>query len=155
MLKEEFTVFAEKYMDTIYRVAYSWLKNSHDANDVTQDVLIQLFRTDKEFESDSHLKNWLIRVTVNQCKMVFRSPWNRMEDVETYAETLGFEDENHMDLFNAVMKLDKKYRVPLMLFYYEGYSTAEVASIIGIPEKTVSTRLFRAKTQLKKYLKEE
>ena len=78
-----------------------------------------------------------------------------MEDVETYSETLGFEDESHMDLFQAVMKLDKKYRVPLMLFYYEGYSTAEVASIIGIPEKTVSTRLFRAKTQLKDYLKEE
>ena len=155
MLKEEFTVFAEKYMDTIYRVAYSWLKNSHDANDVTQDVLIQLFKTDKEFESDSHLKNWLIRVTVNQCKMIFRSPWNRMEDVDTYAETLGFEDESHMDLFQAVMKLDKKYRVPLILFYYEGYSTAEVASIIGITEKTVSTRLFRAKTQLKDYLKEE
>ena len=155
MSKEEFTVFAEKYMDTIYRVAYSWLKNSHDANDVTQDVLIQLFKTDKEFESDAHLKNWLIRVTVNQCKMIFRSPWNRMEDVETYAETLGFEDEDHMDLFRAVMKLDKKYRVPLILFYYEGYSTAEVASIIGIPEKTVSTRLFRAKTQLKDYLKEE
>lgn len=155
MSKEEFAAFAEKYMDTIYRVAYSWTKNPDDANDVTQDVLIQLYKTTKEFESDSHLKNWLIRVTVNQCKMLFRSPWSKMEDINDYAETIGFEDESYLDLFQAVMKLDKKYRVPLMLFYYEGYSTAEISSILSIPEKTVSTRLYRAKAKLKDYLKEE
>lgn len=155
MSKEEFEVFAEKYMDTIYRVAYSWTKNSDDANDVTQDVLIQLFKTNKEFESDSHLKNWLIRVTVNQCKMLFRSPWSKMEDIDEYANTLGFEEESHLDLFQAVMKLDKKYRVPILLFYYEDYSTADIAKILGVPEKTVSTRLFRAKAKLKDYLKEE
>lgn len=155
MSKEEFEVFAEKYMDTIYRVAYSWTKNSDDANDVTQDVLIQLFKTNKEFESDSHLKNWLIRVTVNQCKMLFRSPWNKMEDIDEYANALGFEEKSHLDLFQAVMKLDKKYRVPILLFYYEDYSTADIAKILGVPEKTVSTRLFRAKAKLKDYLKEE
>ena len=155
MSKEEFAVFAGKYMDMIYRVAYSWMKNSHDANDVTQEVLIQLYRTTKEFESDSHMKNWLIRVTVNHCKMLFRSPRNHMEDIEDYAETLGFEDKSYLDLFCAVMKLDKKYRVPLLLFYYEGYSTQEIANLLGLPGKTVSTRLFRAKTKLKVYLKEE
>lgn len=155
MSKEEFTVFAEKYIDTIYRVAYSWTKNPDDANDVTQDVLIQLYKTTKEFESDSHIKNWLIKVTVNQCKMFFRSMWNKMEDIDAYADTLGFKDESYLDLFNAVMKLDKKYSVPLMLFYYEGYSTAEISVILDIPEKTVSTRLFRAKAKLKDYLKEE
>ena len=155
MSKEEFTAFAEKYMDTIYRVAYSWTKNSDDANDVTQDVLLQLYKTTKEFESDSHLKNWLIKVTVNHCKMLFRSPWSKREDIGEYADTLGFEEKSHLDLFRAVMNLDKKYRVPLLLFYYEGYSTAEIASILGIPEKTVSTRLFRAKARLKDDLKEE
>lgn len=155
MSKEEFEVFAEKYMDMIYRVAYSWTKDSNDANDVTQDVLIQLFKTNKEFESDSHLKNWLIRVTINQCKMFFRSPWNKMEDIGEYAESLGFEDKIYFDLFQAVMKLDKKYRVPLMLFYYEGYTTTEISKFLDIPEKTVSTRIFRAKTKLKNELKEE
>lgn len=155
MPKEKFENLAEKYMDMIYRVAYSWTKNPDDANDVTQDVLIQLYKTNKAFESDSHIKNWLLKVTVNQCKILFRSLWNKMEDISDYAETIGFEDESHMDLFFAVMKLDKKYRVPLMLFYYEGYSTKEISSILGIPEKTISTRLFRAKAKLKEYLKEE
>lgn len=155
MLKEKLETLAEKYMDMIYRVAYSWTKNSDDANDVTQDVLIKLYKTNEEFESDSHIKNWLIKVTINQCKMLFRSPWNKMKDLSDYAETIGFEDESHLDLFLAVMKLDKKYRVPLMLFYYEGYSTKEISSFLGIPEKTISTRLFRAKAKLKEYLKEE
>lgn len=155
MSKEQFESLAEKYMDMIYRVAYSWTKNSDDANDVTQDVFIQLYKTDREFESDSHIKNWLMKVTVNRCRMLFRSLWNKMEDINDYAETIGFEDESHLDLFLAVMKLDKKYRVPLMLFYYEGYSTKEISSFLGIPEKTISTRLFRAKAKLKDYLKED
>lgn len=155
MSKEEFEVFAKEYMDMIYRVAYSWTKDSNDANDVTQEVLIQLFKTKKEFESGSHIKNWLIRVTINQCKMLFRSPWKKMEDIDEYAQSLGFEDESYLGLFQAVMSLDKKYRIPLMLLYYEGYSTKEISDIMDIPEKTVSTRIFRAKAKLKDYLKEE
>jgi RNA polymerase sigma factor (sigma-70 family) len=82
---EAFAQNAEKYMDTVFRVAYGWLKNPDDANDVTQDVLIELYKTDKAFESDAHLKNWLIRVTVNRCKMLFRSPWRRHEDIDLRA----------------------------------------------------------------------
>lgn len=152
MTKEEFTACAETYMDMIYRVAYSWTKNSDDANDVTQDVLLQLYKETKEFESEAHRKKWLIRVTINQCKMFFRSPWRRFENINDYAETLGFEEKSHLDLFHAVMKLDKKYRVPLMLFYFEGYSTADIASMMGMPEKTVSTRLSRARIKLRGYL---
>lgn len=152
---EAFAQAAEKYMDTVYRVAYSSLKNADDANDVTQDVLLDLFRTDKAFESDEHLKSWLIRATLNRCKMIFRSPWRRREDIDDYAETLRFEDGEYLDLFRAVMSLEKKYRVPLLLFYYEGYSTREVAALLELPEKTVSTRLFRAKAKLREFLEEE
>ena len=155
MTEEQFTPLAQRYMDTVYRVAYSYLRSPSDADDVTQDVLIQLYKTDKAFESDAHLKNWLIRVTVNRCKMLFRSPWRRHEDIDDYAETLSFEQPRDGELFKAVMALDKKYRVPLLLFYYEGYTTAEAASMLGIPEKTVSTRLFRARAKLRTILEEE
>lgn len=100
---EAFAQNAEKYMDTVFRVAYGWLKNPDDANDVTQDVLIELYKTDKAFESDAHLKNWLIRVTVNRCKMLFRSPWRRHEDIDDYAETLSFEQPRDGELFKAVV----------------------------------------------------
>ena len=78
-----------------------------------------------------------------------------MENIDDYAETLSFEQESDQALFKAVMELDKKYRVPLLLFYYEGYSTTEVASMLGIPEKTVSTRLFLARAKLRTILEEE
>ena len=68
--------------------------------------------------------------------------------MEVIDEEAAFTPEN-------LMELDKKYRVPVLLFYYERYSTAEIASILKIPKKTVSTRLFRAKAKLKNYLKEE
>ncbi len=151
---EAFAQTAQQFMDTVYRVAYSWLKNPDDANDVTQDVLMELYRTDKQFESDIHLRNWLIRVTINRCKMLFRSPWRKTENIDDYAETLHFEQSSDQALFKAIMALDKKYRIPLLLFYYEGYSTREVASMLSISEKTVSTRLFRAKAKLRTILEE-
>ena len=155
MTEQQFSPLAERYMDTVFRVAYSYLRSPADADDVTQDVLLQLYKTDKVFESDAHLKNWLIRVTVNRCKMFFRSPWRRHEDIDDYAETLSFEQPRDGELFEAVMELERKYRVPLLLFYYEGYSTAEIASMLSIAEKTVSTRLYRARAKLRTILEEE
>ena len=81
MTEEQFTPLAQRYMDTVFRVAYSYLRCRDDADDVTQDVLIQLYKEDKAFESDAHVKNWLIRVTVNRCKNVLRAPWHRAEDI--------------------------------------------------------------------------
>ena len=151
---EHFSTLVCRYQDTIYRLAYSYTKNHFDADDVTQNVLLQLYKTDKAFQSEAHLKNWLMRVTVNHCKNLFRAPWRKHEDLEDYANTLAFPESEAKDLFLTVMKLDKKYRVTLMLFYYEGYSIREIARIMDIPEKTVSTRLARGRKLLKDFLTE-
>lgn len=151
---ERFAYLAEQYMDTVFRVAFSYLKNGADADDVTQDVLIQLYKTDKEFVSDSHLKNWLIRVTVNACKKTFRSPWRRTQSLEDYAETLCFETRETSELFFQVMALDRKYRTVVLLYYYEGYAIREIAQMLRVPENTVSTRLARARAKLRKILTE-
>ena len=150
---EAFAQNAEKYMDTVF-ACLRLAQNPDDANDVTQDVLIELYKTDKAFESDAHLKNWLIRVTVNRCKMLFRSPWRRHEDIDDYAETLSFEQPRDGELFKRDGARQKIPRAAAAL-YYEGYSTAEAASMLGIPEKTVSTRLYRARAKLRTILEEE
>ena len=108
MTDEQFTPLAERYMDTVFRVAYSYLRCRDDADDVTQDVLIQLYRQDKAFESDAHVKNWLIRVTVNRCKNVLRAPWHKAEDIADYENTLVFEQPQYRELFDAVMSLDRR-----------------------------------------------
>ena len=145
---------AQRYMDTIFRIAYSYLRSQADADDVTQDVLIQLYKTDTAFESDDHLKHWLIRVTVNRCKNIFRSPWRKVEDIADYENSLTFEAPEHRELFDAVMVLDKRYRLPVLLYYYEGYSQKEIAGLLSLPEETVRTRLFRARGKLKATLTE-
>ena len=91
MTDQQFVPLAQRYMDTIFRIAYSYLRSQADADDVTQDVLIQLYKTDTAFESDDHLKHWLIRVTVNRCKNIFRSPWRKVEDIADYENSLTFE----------------------------------------------------------------
>ena len=149
MTEQQFTAVAEKYMDTVFRVAYSYLRCRADADDVTQDVLIQLYQTEKNFEEEAHLKNWLIRVTINRCKNIFRAPWHRAEDIADYENSLVFPEPESRELFEAVMALDKIYRLPLLLYYYEGYSQKEIAGILSLPEQTVRTRLFRARAKLK------
>ena len=154
MTDQQFVPLAQRYMDTIFRIAYSYLRSQADADDVTQDVLIQLYKTDTAFESDDHLKHWLIRVTVNRCKNIFRSPWRKVENIADYENSLTFEAPEHRELFDAVMALDKRYRLPVLLYYYEGYSQKEIAGLLDIPEETVRTRLFRARGKLKTTLTE-
>ena len=154
MTDQQFVPLAQRYMDTIFRIAYSYLRSQADADDVTQDVLIQLYKTDTAFESDDHLKHWLIRVTVNRCKNIFRSPWRKVEDIADYENSLTFDAPEHRELFDAVMALDKRYRLPVLLYYYEGYSQKEIAGLLGVPEETIRTRLFRARGKLKTTLTE-
>ena len=154
MTDQQFVPLAQRYMDTIFRIAYSYLRSQADADDVTQDVLIQLYKTETAFESDDHLKHWLIRVTVNRCKNIFRSPWRKVEDIADYENSLTFDAPEHRELFDAVMALDKRYRLPVLLYYYEGYSQKEIAGLLGVPEETIRTRLFRARGKLKTTLTE-
>ena len=155
MLTEtEFSEYVEKYIDTVYRVAFSMLKNPHDADDVTQEVFLKLYTARGEFQSEAHVKNWLVKVTVNTCRNVFRTPWRKVEDIEEYAQTLAFETPEQSDLFLAVNSLDRKYRIAVHLYYFEGYSVKEIGEILGVSENTVSTRLARARGKLKAILTE-
>ena len=144
----------ERYRDTVFRVAFNYLRCAADADDVCQDVFVSLFRSGREFVDDEHLKAWLIRVTINRCKSEFRHPWRRVDDIDDYAERLEAPPEGR-ELLRAVMALPEKYRVPVYLFYYEGYRTAEIAQMLGVADATVRTRLARARKRLATVLGEE
>ena len=151
----QFNAYAAKYMDTVFRLAFSMLKSPADADDVTQNVLLSLYRTDYQFESDEHVRNWLMKVTVNECRKVWRRPFRSHENIDDYAETLAFEDPSYQDLFEAIMQLDRDKRTVIVLYYIEGYSIKEIAEILNVPAATIGTRLARARAKLAQYLKEE
>jgi len=150
----QFTQCAQEYMDTVFRVAFSYMKSRADADDITQNVLIKLYYANKEFDGDAHVKHWLIRVTINECKKALLSPWRRSEPIEDYVAALTFETKEHSELFYVVMDLPKKYRVAVFLYYYEDYSTDEISQLLGIPKATVCTHLKRGREKLKINLSE-
>ena len=151
----QFNAYAAKYMDTVFRLAFSMLKSPADADDVTQNVLLSLYRTEYQFESDEHVRSWLMKVTVNECRKVWRRPFRSHENIDDYAETLAFEDPSYRDLFEAIMQLDRDKRTVIVLYYIEGYSIKEIAEILDVPAATIGTRLARARAKLAQYLKEE
>lgn len=135
--EEQFTDLVNKYINTVFRVALNYLKNPSDAEDVMQTVFEKLLRQTKSFESEAHIRYWLIRVTVNECRYMLRSPWRKQESIDDYARMLAFESREQSDLFQSVMALPKKYRLPIYLHYYEGYDTSDIAEILKIPKGSV------------------
>ena len=154
LTEREFCIYAEKYIDTVYRVAFSMLKNPHDADDITQETFMKLYVSNVTFMSEEHVKNWLIKVAVNGCKNYFRAWWRNHADIDEYVQTLGFESKDQTELFYAINSLDKKYALIIHLHYFEGYSCKEIGHLLSISENTVSTRLRRARGKLKEILTE-
>ncbi len=154
MQTEQFTRIACKYMDTVYRVALNYMKSPDAADDITQEVFLRLLRSNTLFETEEHTRNWLIRVTINECKRDLASRWRRVEPLEAYAEKLSFSSEENSETFRIAMRLPRKYRMVIYLHYYEGYSTAEIAQILGSKQSTVCTQLERGRKLLKNMLLE-
>ena len=139
-----------KYGDRLYAAAFNITRQHQDAEDAVQEALLRLFRSDKEFESEEHIKAWLIRVTINIAKSTCTSFWHRNRvPYEDYMDDIPFEDENDKDLMEAVLSLPDKYRIIVHLYYYEGYKTREIADTLKLSENTVKTRLLQSRKLLK------
>ena len=150
MEKRYFTNAVERYQDMVYRVALHNLGNPQDADDAVQEVFLRLYGYRKPMEGEAHLRHWLLRVTLNYCRDVLRSPWRKrrvsLEELPT--EPIFQEPEQEM-LYQTVMGLPEKYRVVLDLFYYEELSVREIAELLNIGESAITTRLSRARAMLK------
>lgn len=155
LTNERYTCLVKKYIDTVFRVALNYTKNPTDAEDIVQNVFLKLLREKKEFVSDDHIRNWLIRVAVNEGKKYVRSPWRQTVSFEDYTAALPDFTQQQKDILREVMALPPKYRLPIYLYYYEEYSTQEIADILKIPKGTVCTNLRRGREMLRKQFLEE
>lgn len=155
MTEELFEQTVEQYGDMVFRLAFSYLKNRADAEDVMQETLLKLYTCSDSFDSPDHERFWVVRVAVNECKKLLRSPWKkRMGPMEELAESAVFDSPAQSELFRQVMALPPKYRAAIYLHYYEGYAVREVAAAMGANPSTVQTWLMRARGQLQIKLKE-
>ena len=145
----------DRYSDHIYRAAYAFLGDSHEAEDVVSEVLMKYFTvcTELDIENEEHLKAWLLRTAVNRCKDIVRSARRRKTTAleDTHKTEFGW-SEAELDVKKAVDKLSEKYKIIVYLYYYEEYKTDEIAHILKLPKGTVVSRLKRARERLKDVL---
>ncbi|MDE7203805.1 MAG: sigma-70 family RNA polymerase sigma factor [Lachnospiraceae bacterium] len=155
-MRQSVQELAAIYQNNLFAAAFNICKNTQDAEDVVQDTFVQYYTMKKEFESEQHIRAWLIRVAVNKAKNITRTFWRRNKvSIEDYMETLTFETPEAENLFETVMQLPEKYRIVIHLYYYEDYAVSEIADILKLSESNVKTRLSRGRAMLKEVLKEE
>lgn len=155
MTDQAFQEAVDRHADAVFRLAYSYLKNRADAEDVMQETLLKLYTEPRPFESPEHEQHWLFRVAVNECRRLLRSPWwRRTGPLDEAEETAVFDQPAQTELFRQVMSLPPKYRAAVYLHYYEGYPVKDIAALLGSKASTVQTWLMRARGQLQTKLKE-
>lgn len=142
-----------EYSDNLLKIAYTYTKNRSDAEDIVQDAFLSLMIEEKEFMSQEHMKAWLIRVTINKSKNHIKSAW--VSKQTKMPEELEHLSEEENELLDAVFSLEEKYRIPIHLFYYEGYTITEIAEIMGKTPATIGSWLDRGRKRLKKQLGDE
>ena len=150
------SLLAERYGQSLYAAAFAVCRNPQDAEDVAQETFLAYHASDRQFESEQHIRAWLIRVAVNKAKNATVSFWRRNRvPLEDYMDTLTFEAPEDRELMDAVLRLPERYRVAVHLHYYEGYGVGEIARILKTREGTVKSWLSRGRARLRAQLKEE
>jgi len=158
MTHEQLSSDVSEYHRTIYRLAFSCMGNHFDAEDVVQDTFLRLYQYKKPFSDEEHKKAFLLRVASNLCKDLRKSAWFRKRaplEETIPADACYNTDKSENVLRDYIMLLKPNYRTVVFLFYYEGYSITDIAKILKMSETAVTTRLNRARNQLKKELADQ
>lgn len=149
----EFTARVNAVMGTLYRISCAQLAEPQDRRDAVQDALLRAWERRDTLRHPEYFETWLVRILINAC----HDQQRRMKRVAPLdAAPEGFEDPPDGDagLWEALRRLDEKYRAPILLHHAEGYSVEETARILRLPRQTVKTRLRRGRAALKKLLEE-
>ncbi len=137
-----------RHVNTIYRICYTYMKNSSDTEDIVQETFIRLIKFGGSYESEEHEKAWLIRTAANLCKDNLKHWWRRRENLEEY-QTLQVDDTKKDDTLEVVMSLPDKYKTVVYLYYYEGYTSVEISKILSKPQSTIRNYLHEARNILR------
>ena len=137
----------------VSRIAYRYVKNSIDSDDVFSEVFLAYFKKERTFESEEHRKAWLIRVTINCAKdlLAQRAQLQQLHE-ETLPDQTARDADTYMDLHNAIEQLRPEYQEVIKLYYLDDLSVKEIAQILNKNENTIKTQLFRARDTLRPIL---
>ena len=139
----------ESYGDDVFRLAYSYLGNRADAEDVCQTVFLKLAEKNMTLLPGKE-KSWLLTCAANASKNIRKSFWRK--HVTCLEVDIPFSDPKYAEVHAAVMALPRAYRMAVHLYYFEGYNQGEIAKILHLSRTAVQTRMSRAREMLRKEL---
>lgn len=142
----------DRHADTVYRVCFAYMKNAPEAEDMTQETFLRLLSHEKPFENQRHEKAWLIVTASNLCKDALKKWWRYSENIDDYPNLAQESPETGNEVLDAILALPPDYKDAVYMYYYEGYTTVEIARHLNCPESTVRSRLSRARKQLQTML---
>lgn len=150
-----FEAFYNRHWQYLYRLCFTYMKSQADAEDCTEDVFVKVLNSDIEFNDEIHERKWLTVTAINLCKDRLKS-YSRKNvgsiDDESAPEIAAPEPEDNSDVLQAVMELPEKYKDVILLYYCDGYSTDEMAKMLGRPPSTIRNQLRDARNLLKNVL---
>ena len=140
------------HINNLYRTAFAILLNEQDAEDSVQETLFTCWKKISGLKKPEYFRTWLTRILINQSYEIRRKrktyiPLDEVPEVSA-------EPRDYLELKEALMILDEKFRLPVVLFYFEGYSVEEIAGILSITKSGVRMRLLRARERLRSYLQD-
>lgn len=154
MDKDEFSKKVLEAEQTLYRVSKSILINDMDCEDAVQEAVLKAYSKRNSLKEEKYFKTWLTRILINECYQLLRTKRQVLSYEDCFQEEHA-ETNQYSELYDAILKLDIKHRMPIILHYIEGYSVNEIAKLFRVPAGTVKSRLSKGRKQLKKLLNDE
>lgn len=151
--KNAFSELVNLYLKDMYRTAIAILNNEEDAGDAIQDTILACWEKLDTLKKAEVYKTWMTRILINRCYDILRNNMN-FESLDVYEEPFEY-DEYNIELKEALAAIDTRYRLPIELYYGQGFKVKEIAEILSLPQNTIKTYLSRGRKQLAKYYGEE
>ena len=154
MTGEAFAKAVTEMTQTLYRVSCSQLPNEADREDAVQEALRRAWEKRGSLRNEEYLRTWVIRILLNVCHDIQREG-KRMIPAEEIPGPDVPSAEEPVDLKECLLRLDERERIPILLYYLEGFDIEQIAAVLRIPQGTVKSRLHRGRDQLRTICREE
>ena len=155
MQEKDYILAVDRNRQRLFLIAFSYVKNVDDANDILQNTFLKLWKFSGEFNDEKHIDKWLARVCINECKDQHKLLRRRDLPLDNAINIAKDDEHFDTDLFKAIMSLPKKERLILHLFYYEDMSIKDISKLLKIKESTIKSMLRRSRQKLKIMLGDE
>ena len=153
MTKEQFSAKILAMERSLYHVSKSLLRNDEDCADAIQNAILKAYGKLHTLKNEEYFKTWVTRIVINESYAILRANKRLVSYEEYMSDEQAVEEDEYSPVFEEITKMKEKYRIPFVLHYVEGYTTAEIAQMLSLSESAVKTQLFRARNQLKAQLK--